>query len=56
VRLEVLMAMKIQAAVSWVVTTCSDVVGYNHKDGGSMVLQNIGFLQHHYTVAPPRRP
>jgi len=30
--------------------------GLQGEDGGSMVLQNIGILPHHYAVSQPRRP
>jgi len=48
-----------------VVTLCNDVAGYHWlggpwdvvgKDGGSMVLQNVGVLTHYFVVSQPRRP
>jgi len=57
----------IEAQVFWVVTLCSDLVGYHitvrcHKlysfhpeSGGSMVLRNVVILPHHYTVSSPWR-
>jgi len=40
--------MKIQVAVFWVVTSCSDVVGYQRFGGPSC-------LSHHYTSSQPRK-
>jgi hypothetical protein len=66
VRLEVFTVVKIHVMVLWVVTLCSNVVGYQHfkelchlqlqhpEDGGSMALGNTGILQH-YMLLQPRR-
>jgi hypothetical protein len=55
------MAVKIQVAVFWIVTPCSDVVGYRRfgepcclhhpEDEDGMVLRNVGILPHHYKVS-----
>jgi hypothetical protein len=45
-RLEIFMVMKIQVMVFWVMTM--------GKDGGTMALQNIKILPHHYTVSKSR--
>jgi hypothetical protein len=42
-RFETVMAMKIHV-VFWVMTPCSDVVGYQCVESGSMVLRNVGYL------------
>jgi hypothetical protein len=57
-RLEVFIAMNIPLAVFWVVTPCSDVVGYQHfkrtmlpPSSGTLV----SYMPHHYTVSQPRK-
>jgi len=51
----------IRVTVCWVVTPCSDVTGYQRFEGpwclhlqgddvGSMALQNVHILPHHYTA------
>jgi hypothetical protein len=42
VRLEMFMAMKIQVAVFWVVTPCSDVVGYHFNCAEYIVMNRMG--------------
>jgi hypothetical protein len=61
-RLEVFMAVNIQIKVFWIVTPCSDVVGYQ-RFGGSCCLHVQGeekkrwyFLSQHYTASELRRP
>jgi hypothetical protein len=46
------MAMKIQVAVSWVVTLRGDL---HPEEGGSTILRNFGILQYNYTAPQPRR-
>jgi hypothetical protein len=43
-------AMKINVVVFGVATPCSDTRTIHPEDGGSMVLRNVGFLSHRYTV------
>jgi len=59
------MVMKMHVVVSWVIPSCSGVVGNQHfgrpsclhlqgevtEDGGSTALQNTGILWHHYMVS-----
>jgi hypothetical protein len=59
-RFEIFKVVKIHVKVFWVMTPCSDVVGYQHfrgpcclhlnslhpDDEDSKVLQNVGILQH----------
>jgi hypothetical protein len=57
--------VSLQVEVLWVVTPCSDVVGYQPLGGGlwlhapgdgvSTVLRNVGILPHHYTASQPRK-
>jgi hypothetical protein len=47
-KFEVFATMKIQVEVFWVVTQCSDVVGYQHEDRGSKFLRNVGIQPQHY--------
>jgi len=67
VRLKIFTAMKIQIVVFRVLTTCRNVVRYQHfrgpcclhhlmQDGDSKVLQSTGILPHHYTISEHRRP
>jgi hypothetical protein len=61
VRLKVLMVMKMQVVVFWVVMPCNVVVEYQcfgepcclqDEDGDSKVLQNFGLLlSHHFMVS-----
>jgi hypothetical protein len=68
-RFEVFKATKIQVAVFWVVTLCTDVAGFKRFGGppclhlqgevkieSAMVLRNAGILTYHNTVSEPRRP
>jgi len=67
-RFDVLMVLKIQVMVFWVVTLCSDVVGYQHLlklcypncQGKVKWRQhcppNIGIPPHHCLASQPRRP
>jgi hypothetical protein len=67
---EVFMAVMLRVEVSWVLTPCSFVVGYQcfgrpyrlilhlllHPDyAGSMAVRNVGKLPQHYTALKPRR-
>jgi hypothetical protein len=47
--------MNFQIVVLYVMTPCSDVVGYHPEDGGTMVLRN-GDMLHHYKVSQHRKP
>jgi hypothetical protein len=48
------MAMMIQVVVFWVVTLCSDGIGYP-EGAGSKVSRDVGILPYNYTVSEPRR-
>jgi len=62
---EVFTAINIQVEVFWVVTPGSVMVGYwrfggscclhfqgeEVKNGGNMILRNVGILSHHYTAS-----
>jgi len=43
------MEMKIQAAVIWAMTPCSDVAEYQRFGTGSKALQHTGILPHSIT-------
>jgi hypothetical protein len=54
---EALMVVNLGVEFSWVVMSCSVVVGYHHfrdEDRGSMDLRNVGILSQHYMVSQPR--
>jgi hypothetical protein len=67
VRGEVFTAVKIQVDFFWVVTQCSDVLGYQlfsgqcclhlhySEAGGSMVLRNFVIVPEYYTALQPGR-
>jgi hypothetical protein len=55
------MKVKIEFVVFWAVAVCDVVNGYqrygiNPKDGGNMVLQNVGIQPPHYMVQQVRGP
>jgi hypothetical protein len=67
VKFKVLMVVKIQVEVFWVVTLCSVLVGYQHfggpcylclqdEGGGSRVLRSTGILPQHYMVSQSSTP
>jgi len=47
--------MNVQILIFWVVTPCSDVVGYQRL-GGPWWKMDVAILPYHYTVSQHRRP
>jgi len=57
-KIYIFMAFKINIMVLWVITLCSDVIGYQHFEGLCCLClhSDTGILPHHYIVSLPRRP
>jgi hypothetical protein len=53
-RFEIFMEIRIQVAVFWIVTPCSDAVGCHPDDGFITVLRSVGILHHQYTGSQHR--